>query len=313
MIAQELEVSLHMAFVEARQQRHEFITVEHLLLALLDNPSAAEVLRACSANIDDLRSSLTHFIKDNTPQVAGTEDVDTQPTLGFQRVIQRAIMHVQSTGNGKKEVIGANVLVAIFGEKDSHAVYYLHQQGITRLDVVNFIAHGIRKSDPPEASKSSEAPSSSESEEGANAAERNEKASPLEQYTNNLNQAAKEGKIDPLIGREYEVERTIQILCRRRKNNPLLVGEAGVGKTAIAEGLAWRITQGTVPEILAEAQVYSLDMGALLAGTKYRGDFEQRLKGVLKSLKDKPHAILFIDEIHTLIGAGAASGGTLDA
>ena len=311
MIAQELEVSLHMAFVEARQQRHEFITVEHLLLALLDNPSAAEVLRACSANVDDLRASLTNFIKDNTPQVAGTDDVDTQPTLGFQRVIQRAIMHVQSTGNGKKEVTGANVLVAIFGEKDSHAVYYLHQQGVTRLDVVNFIAHGIKKSDPPEAAKGSSESSSNEGEEGGG--EKNEKASPLEQFTVNLNQHAKDGKIDPLIGREYEVERTIQILCRRRKNNPLLVGEAGVGKTAIAEGLAWRITQGEVPEILAEAQVFSLDMGALLAGTKYRGDFEQRLKGVLKSLKDKPNAILFIDEIHTLIGAGAASGGTLDA
>ncbi|QKO22092.1 ATP-dependent Clp protease ATP-binding subunit ClpA [Rhodoferax sp. BAB1] len=311
MIAQELEVSLHMAFVEARQQRHEFITVEHLLLALLDNPSAAEVLRACAANIDDLRKSLANFIKDNTPQVAGTDDVDTQPTLGFQRVIQRAIMHVQSTGSGKKEVTGANVLVAIFGEKDSHAVYYLHQQGVTRLDVVNFIAHGIKKSDPPEAGKSSE--SSGEAEEGAAAEKGDSKASPLEQYTLNLNQAAKEGKIDPLIGREYEVERVIQILCRRRKNNPLLVGEAGVGKTAIAEGLAWRIVQKDVPEILAEANVYSLDMGALLAGTKYRGDFEQRLKGVLKSLKDKPNAILFIDEIHTLIGAGAASGGTLDA
>jgi len=314
MIAQELEVSLHMAFVEARQQRHEFITVEHLLLALLDNPSAAEVLRACAANIDDLRKSLTNFIKDNTPQVAGTEEVDTQPTLGFQRVIQRAIMHVQSTGNGKKEVTGANVLVAIFGEKDSHAVYYLHQQGITRLDVVNFIAHGIRKTDPPEAAKGSEGPQAGEGEESsAQGGERSEKASPLEQYTQNLNVAAKEGKIDPLIGREYEVERTIQILCRRRKNNPLLVGEAGVGKTAIAEGLAWRITLGSVPEILAESNVYSLDMGALLAGTKYRGDFEQRLKGVLKALKDKPNAILFIDEIHTLIGAGAASGGTLDA
>jgi ATP-dependent Clp protease ATP-binding subunit ClpA len=311
MIAQELEVSLHMAFVEARQQRHEFITVEHLLLALLDNPSAAEVLRACSANVDDLRASLTNFIKDNTPQVAGTDDVDTQPTLGFQRVIQRAIMHVQSTGNGKKEVTGANVLVAIFGEKDSHAVYYLHQQGVTRLDVVNFIAHGIKKSDPPEAVKGSGEAPQAEGEEGGG--ERNEKASPLEQFTQNLNQLAKDGKIDPLIGREYEVERVIQILCRRRKNNPLLVGEAGVGKTAIAEGLAWRITQGDVPEILAEAQVYSLDMGALLAGTKYRGDFEQRLKGVLKSLKDKPNAVLFIDEIHTLIGAGAASGGTLDA
>jgi len=311
MIAQELEVSLHMAFVEARQQRHEFITVEHLLLALLDNPSAAEVLRACSANIDDLRKSLTTFIKDNTPQVAGTDDVDTQPTLGFQRVIQRAIMHVQSTGNGKKEVTGANVLVAIFGEKDSHAVYYLHQQGVTRLDVVNFIAHGIKKSDPPETPKGADSAPTGEGEEGGG--EKNEKASPLEQFTQNLNQLAKDGKIDPLIGREYEVERVIQILCRRRKNNPLLVGEAGVGKTAIAEGLAWRITQKDVPEILAESNVYSLDMGALLAGTKYRGDFEQRLKGVLKSLKDKPNAILFIDEIHTLIGAGAASGGTLDA
>ncbi len=310
MIAQELEVSLHMAFVEARQQRHEFITVEHLLQALLDNPSASDVLRACSANIDDLRASLSNFIKDNTPQVSGTEEVDTQPTLGFQRVIQRAIMHVQSTGNGKKEVTGANVLVAIFGEKDSHAVYYLHQQGVTRLDVVNYIAHGIRKSDPPEAAKSD---SSMDGEEGGAGSERAEKASPLEQYTQNLNQAAKDGKIDPLIGRDYEVERTIQILCRRRKNNPLLVGEAGVGKTAIAEGLAWRITEGTVPEVLSEAVVYSLDMGALLAGTKYRGDFEQRLKGVLKNLRDKPNAILFIDEIHTLIGAGAASGGTLDA
>ena len=311
MIAQELEVSLHMAFVEARQQRHEFITVEHLLLALLDNPSAAEVLRACSANMDDLRSSLANFIKDNTPQVAGVDEVDTQPTLGFQRVIQRAIMHVQSTGNGKKEVNGANVLVAIFGEKDSHAVYYLHQQGVTRLDVVNFIAHGIKKGEPPEPAKGAEG--SAEGEEGAAASEKSEKASPLEQFTQNLNQLAKDGKIDPLIGRYFEVERTIQILCRRRKNNPLLVGEAGVGKTAIAEGLAWRITQGDVPEILAEAVVYSLDMGALLAGTKYRGDFEQRLKGVLKSLKDKPNAILFIDEIHTLIGAGAASGGTMDA
>ena len=313
MIAQELEVSLHMAFVEARQQRHEFITVEHLLLALLDNPSASEVLKACSASVDDLRKSLTQFIKDNTPQVAGTEEVDTQPTLGFQRVIQRAIMHVQSTGSGKKEVTGANVLVAIFGEKDSHAVYYLHQQGVTRLDVVNFIAHGIRKGDAPEAGK----PEESGSEEGAGQSQEStgkpEKASPLEQFTQNLNAAAREGRIDPLIGRDYEVERVIQVLCRRRKNNPLLVGEAGVGKTAIAEGLAWRVTQDNVPEVLADATVYSLDMGALLAGTKYRGDFEQRLKAVLKQLRDKPGAILFIDEIHTLIGAGAASGGTLDA
>jgi ATP-dependent Clp protease ATP-binding subunit ClpA len=309
MIAQELEVSLHMAFVEARQQRHEFITVEHLLMALLDNPSAAEVLRACSANIDDLRKSLVQFIKENTPTVGGADEVDTQPTLGFQRVIQRAIMHVQSTGSGKKEVTGANVLVAIFGEKDSHAVYYLHQQGVTRLDVVNFIAHGIKKADPPEPTKSNDSSGSSEGEKE----EGEGKGSPLDQFTSNLNQLARDGKIDPLIGREHEVERVIQILCRRRKNNPLLVGEAGVGKTAIAEGLAWRITQGEVPEVLADATVYALDMGALLAGTKYRGDFEQRLKGVLKQLKDQPHAVLFIDEIHTLIGAGAASGGTLDA
>ena len=309
MIAQELEVSLHMAFVEARQQRHEFITVEHLLMALLDNPSAAEVLRACAANIDDLRKSLATFIKENTPTVGGSDEVDTQPTLGFQRVIQRAIMHVQSTGSGKKEVTGANVLVAIFGEKDSHAVYYLHQQGVTRLDVVNFIAHGIKKSEPPEPTKSNEPSGDSEKEESGDAG----KGSPLDQFTQNLNQQAKEGKIDPLIGRDAEVERVIQILCRRRKNNPLLVGEAGVGKTAIAEGLAWRITQGEVPEVLAASTVYSLDMGALLAGTKYRGDFEQRLKGVLKQLKDQPNSVLFIDEIHTLIGAGAASGGTLDA
>jgi ATP-dependent Clp protease ATP-binding subunit ClpA len=305
MIAQELEVSLHMAFVDARAARHEFITVEHLLCALLDNATAVEVLKACAVNIADLRSHLKNFINDNTPVVPGTDEVDTQPTLGFQRVIQRAIMHVQSTSSGKKEVTGANVLVAIFGEKDSHAVYYLQQQGVTRLDVVNFISHGIRK-DQPEATKPDTAGGEAE-ESGTN------KDSPLEQYTQNLNLLARQGKIDPLIGRELEVERVIQVLCRRRKNNPLLVGEAGVGKTAIAEGLAWRITQNEVPEILKDAIVYSLDMGALLAGTKYRGDFEQRLKAVLKSLKDNPHAVLFIDEIHTLIGAGAASGGTLDA
>ncbi len=309
MIAQELEVSLHMAFVEARQQRHEFITVEHLLLALTDNPSASEVLKACAANLDELRKNLDQFVRDNTPTVGGTDEVDTQPTLGFQRVIQRAIMHVQSSGSGKKEVTGANVLVAIFGEKDSHAVYYLHQQGVTRLDVVNFIAHGIRKADPPEAAKSSAEPGQVEAEKE----EAEGKASPLEQYTQNLNQMAREGKIDPLIGRDSEVERVIQVLCRRRKNNPLLVGEAGVGKTAIAEGLAWRITQKDVPDVLADAEVYALDMGALLAGTKYRGDFEQRLKAVIKQLKDQPGSVLFIDEIHTLIGAGAASGGTLDA
>ena len=310
MIAQELEVSLHMAFVEARQQRHEFITVEHLLLALLDNPSAAEVLRACAANIEDLRKNLTGFIKENTPVVPGTEEIDTQPTLGFQRVIQRAIMHVQSTSNGKKEVTGANVLVAMFGEKDSHAVYYLHQQGITRLDVVNYISHGITKNpQPKEPPKDEQGGAEAEQESGQQAGQQ----SALDQYTQNLNAAAKEGRIDPLIGREHEVERVIQVLCRRRKNNPLLVGEAGVGKTAIAEGLAWRITEGDVPDVLKDATVYSLDMGALLAGTKYRGDFEQRLKTVLKQLKAAQHAVLFIDEIHTLIGAGSASGGTLDA
>ena len=306
MIAQELEVSLHMAFVDARAARHEFITVEHLLSALLDNATAVEVLKACSVNIAELRAQLKNFINDNTPVVPGTEEVDTQPTLGFQRVIQRAIMHVQSTSNGKKEVTGANVLVAIFGEKDSHGVYFLQQQGVTRLDVVNFISHGIRK-DQAEPVKAADP--TQENEEAAASG----KESPLDQFTQNLNALARQGTIDPLIGRDGEVERVIQVLCRRRKNNPLLVGEAGVGKTAIAEGLAWRITRNEVPDILANSIVYSLDMGALLAGTKYRGDFEQRLKGVLKALKDNPHGILFIDEIHTLIGAGAASGGTLDA
>ena len=302
MIAQELEVSLHMAFVEARQKRHEFITVEHLLLALIDNPSAAEALRACGAKTDTLRKDLSNFIDEHTPTVSGEDDIDTQPTLGFQRVIQRAILHVQSSG--KKEVNGANVLVAIYGEKDSHAVYFLQKQGITRLDVVNFISHGISKVPQPQ-----KAASEGEVETDGEKAE----AGPLEQYTINLNALALQGKIDPLIGRDKELERVIQTLCRRRKNNPLLVGEAGVGKTAIAEGLARKVVEGEVPEILAKANVYSLDMGSLLAGTKYRGDFEQRLKGVLKALQDNPHAILFIDEIHTLIGAGSASGGTLDA
>jgi ATP-dependent Clp protease ATP-binding subunit ClpA len=313
MISQELEVSLHMAFVEARQQRHEFITVEHLLLALIDNPSAAEILKACAANTDDLRKALTQFITDNTPIIQGPDDVDTQPTLGFQRVIQRAIMHVQSTSNGKKEVTGANVLVAIFGEKDSHAVYFLHQQGITRLDVVNFIAHGITKAPQSPVSGSEEPGAAEQSESASNSPSQGSQPTALDQYTLNLNEHAKKGKIDPLIGREPEVERVIQVLCRRRKNNPLLVGEAGVGKTAIAEGLARRIIEKDVPDILDKATVYSLDMGSLLAGTKYRGDFEQRLKAVLKQLKADPHAVLFIDEIHTLIGAGSASGGTLDA
>ncbi len=305
MIAQELEVSLHMAFVEARQKRHEFITVEHLLLALLDNPSAAEVLRACAVNIDDLRKELSAFINEHTPVVDGSEEIDTQPTLGFQRVIQRAILHVQSSG--KKEVTGANVLVAIFGEKDSHAVYFLQRQGVTRLDIVNFISHGITKSAQPAAANKPEAEQSEQEPEGSQA------GGALDSFTQNLNAQALMGKIDPLIGRDDELERVIQTLCRRRKNNPLLVGEAGVGKTAIAEGLARRIIEGRVPDILADATIYALDMGALLAGTKYRGDFEQRLKSVLKQLLDNANAILFIDEIHTLIGAGAASGGTLDA
>ncbi|MDR2787110.1 MAG: AAA family ATPase, partial [Candidatus Accumulibacter sp.] len=302
MIAQELEVSLHMAFVDARQKRHEFITVEHLLLALLDNPSAAETLRACGGNIESLRKDIARFIEEHSPSIPGRDDIDTQPTLGFQRVIQRAILHVQSSG--KKEVNGANVLVAIFGEKDSHAVYYLQKQGITRLDVVNFISHGIGKI-PRQAARG-------ESEGGG---EGDQPAAPssLENYTINLNSLAQQGKIDPLIGRTGELERVIQILCRRRKNNPLLVGEAGVGKTAIAEGLAQRIVERDIPEVLANARVHALDMGALLAGTKYRGDFEQRLKAVIKQLSENPNAILFIDEIHTLIGAGSASGGTLDA
>ena len=306
MIAQELEVSLHMAFMDARQKRHEFISVEHLLLAMIDNPSATEVLKACGANLDQLKKQLTDFVDEHTPVVPGDKEVETQPTLGFQRVIQRAILHVQSSG--KKEVTGANILVAIFGEKDSHAVYYLHQQGISRLDVVNYISHGITKQrSQPGSETPRENNGEAENEDAAGS------GGALENYTQNLNQLARENKIDPLIGREHELERTIQILCRRRKNNPLLVGEAGVGKTAIAEGLARRIVNNEVPDVLASATVYSLDMGALLAGTKYRGDFEQRLKAVIKQLTDDPTAILFIDEIHTLIGAGAASGGTLDA
>ena len=303
MIAQELEVSLHMAFMDARQKRHELITVEHLLLAMIDNPTAAEVLRACGADTEKLRKDLLGYIDEHTPVVAGQDEVDTQPTLGFQRVIQRAILHVQSSG--KKEVSGANVLVAIFGEKDSHAVFYLHQQGITRLDVVNYIAHGVSKNAEQTHKASESNPSEAESEPAGNSA--------LDSYTVNLNQQVLAGKIDPVIGRDKELERVVQTLCRRRKNNPLLVGEAGVGKTAIAEGLARRIVEKEVPEILADAVIYALDMGSLLAGTKYRGDFEQRLKAVMAKLAELPNAVLFIDEIHTLIGAGAASGGTLDA
>ena len=306
MIAQELELSLHNAFMNAREKKHEFITVEHLLLAMLDNPSALGVLNACGTNLEELKKLLVDFIEEHTPRISEA-DVETQPTLGFQRVIQRAILHVQSSG--KKEVTGANVLVAIFGEKDSHAVYFLHEKGVTRLDVVNFIAHGIAKVGESETDESKDDGTSDRPEGGSN--EKNDSA--LASYAINLNEVAVEGKIDPLIGRNAELERVVQILCRRRKNNPLLVGEAGVGKTAIAEGLARRIVEGEIPEILAKAEVFSLDMGALLAGTKYRGDFEQRLKAVLKQLAKQPDAILFVDEIHTIIGAGAASGGTLDA
>lgn len=306
MIAQELEVSLHMAFMDARQKKHEFITVEHLLLAMLENPSALEVLKACGTNLDELKKLLVDFIEEHTPLIVDG-DAETQPTLGFQRVIQRAILHVQSSG--KKEVTGANVLVAIFGEKDSHAVYFLHEKGVTRLDVVNFIAHGIAKVGDSESEGKKDGAEIEESVDAKGGAA----DSALASYATNLNELAVEGKIDPLIGRDSELERVVQILCRRRKNNPLLVGEAGVGKTAIAEGLARRIVEGEIPEILDQAEVFSLDMGALLAGTKYRGDFEQRLKAVLKQLEKQPNAILFVDEIHTIIGAGAASGGTLDA
>ena len=301
MIAQELEVSLHMAFMDARQKRHELITVEHLLLAMLDNPSASEVLNSCGANLDKLREDVVGHIEEHTPKVGGKDDVDTQPTLGFQRVIQRAMLHVQSSG--KKEVTGANVLVAIFGEKDSHAVYFLHQQGIARLDVVNFIAHGI--------AKTTENNQKEQAQETTGADTKTSKG--LETYAVNLNKLVSEGKIDPLIGRETEVERVVQILCRRRKNNPLLVGEAGVGKTAIAEGLAKKIVDKNIPAVLENMTIYSLDLGALIAGTKYRGDFEQRLKTVIKQLGEQKNSILFIDEIHTIIGAGSASGGTLDA
>ena len=302
MIAQELEVSLHMAFVDARQKRHELITVEHLLLAMLDNASAAQVLRSCGVDINELRQVVTSFVDKHTPVVQGGDEVDTQPTVGFQRVIQRAILHVQSTQ--KKEVSGANILAALFGEKDSHAVHFLTERGVNRLDVVNYIVHGIAKN---ETAGTAQTQSDNETEQQAG------DEGVLKNYTLDINAQAMAGKIDPLIGRDLELERVIQTLCRRRKNNPLLVGEAGVGKTAIAEGLARRIVEESVPEILRDARVFSLDMGALLAGTKYRGDFEQRLKAVLKELSNMPNAILFIDEIHTLIGAGAASGGTMDA
>jgi len=305
MLSKELEFTLNLAFKEAREKRHEFMTVEHLLLALLDNPTAAEVLKSCGADLDRLKKELTGFLDETTPLLPPNDNRETQPTLGFQRVLQRAVFHVQSSG--KKEVTGANVLVAIFSEQESQAAYFLNKQDITRLDVVNFISHGISKvaGDQGEEDAATEA-------EGA-AATDNAPKKPLESFASNLNEMAMKGKIDPLIGRRSEVERTIQILCRRRKNNPLYVGEAGVGKTALAEGLAKLIVDGDVPEVLLNSTIYSLDLGALVAGTKYRGDFEKRLKGVLSQLRKEPGAILFIDEIHTIIGAGAASGGVMDA
>jgi ATP-dependent Clp protease ATP-binding subunit ClpA len=304
-LSKELEVTLNLAFKEAREKRHEFMTVEHLLLALLDNPTAAKVLRACGADLNQLRRQLTDFIQESSPLLPDDEDRDTQPTLGFQRVLQRAVFHVQSSG--KKEVTGANVLVAIFGERESQAVYLLNQQNIARLDVVNCISHGISKVSDDEPTDDSSASTDAESEQSEGS------KNPLEAYATNLNEQAAKGKIDPLIGRQHEIERTIQILCRRRKNNPLFVGEAGVGKTAIAEGLAKKIVDKDIPEVLENATIYSLDLGALLAGTKYRGDFEKRLKNVLNQLDKEPGAVLFIDEIHTIIGAGAASGGVMDA
>jgi ATP-dependent Clp protease ATP-binding subunit ClpA len=304
MFSKDLELTIGQCYKEAREQRHEFMTVEHLLLALVQNASASAVLRACSVDLDTLGKALRKIIGETVPVLPAGDERDTQPTLGFQRVLQRAVYHVQSSG--RKEVTGANVLVAIFGEKDSHAVYFLHQQEVTRLDVVNYISHGIAKigEDP----SVSPAAGDHEAEEGAET-----KANPLTEYASNLNELAAQGKIDPLIGRQDEIERTIQVLCRRRKNNPLYVGEAGVGKTALAEGLAKRIVEGDVPDVLSDCTIWALDLGALVAGTKYRGDFETRLKAVINQLKKEPDSILFIDEIHTIIGAGSASGGTMDA
>ncbi len=303
MLSNELEITLNAAFRSARDRRHEYMTVEHLLLALLDNPEAIEVLRACGLQLEDLRGELDHHLDKNTPVLATEDERETQPTIGFQRVLQRSVLHVQSAG--KKEVTGANVLVAIFSEREAAAVYFLNKRNVTRLDVVNHISHGISKvHDDDEVGRFSTEAETAAGEESQQA---------LEAYASNLNEQARQGKIDPLIGRQMEVERTIQVLCRRRKNNPLYVGEAGVGKTAIAEGLAKMIVDEEVPEVLAKSTIYCLDLGALLAGTKYRGDFEKRFKAILAELREEPNAILFIDEIHTIIGAGAASGGVMDA
>ncbi|MEC7939445.1 MAG: ATP-dependent Clp protease ATP-binding subunit ClpA [Pseudomonadota bacterium] len=307
MLNKELESSLNGAFARARDKRHEFMTVEHLLLALLENDAAKEALQACQADLDALRNELDIFIEQTTPLIPESDETrETQPTLSFQRVLQRAVFHVQSSG--RSEVTGANVLVAIFSEQESHAAYLLKKNDISRLDIVNFISHGITK-----ASNEGDSASSSDSFGGSENAEEANSEDRLENFATNLNEVAKQGNIDPLIGRDKELERTIQVLCRRRKNNPLLVGEAGVGKTAIAEGLAWRIVEGQVPEIIQSSVIYSLDIGSLLAGTKYRGDFEKRFKAILKQLEKEKDAILFIDEIHTIIGAGAASGGQVDA
>ncbi|WEF26727.1 ATP-dependent Clp protease ATP-binding subunit ClpA [Klebsiella aerogenes] len=304
MLNQELELSLNMAFARAREHRHEFMTVEHLLLALLSNPSAREALEACSVDLVALRQELEAFIEQTTPVLPATEEErDTQPTLSFQRVLQRAVFHVQSSG--RSEVTGANVLVAIFSEQESQAAYLLRKHEVSRLDVVNFISHGTRKDEPSQPSENNASQPGNEEQAGGE--------DRMENFTTNLNQLARVGGIDPLIGRDKELERAIQVLCRRRKNNPLLVGESGVGKTAIAEGLAWRIVQGDVPEVMADCTIYSLDIGSLLAGTKYRGDFEKRFKALLKQLEQDTNSILFIDEIHTIIGAGAASGGQVDA
>lgn len=303
MLSNELETCLNAAFQTAREGRHEFLTVEHLLLSIIDTPKVQEVLRACGADPDSLSSELREHIDSSTPRVPQSEEREVQPTLGFQRVLQRAVFHVQSSG--RKEVGVVNVLVAIFSEKQSHAVFLLAKQDVSRLDVVNYISHGM--------SKVEDASVESREESATQKSREAESESALDKYATNLNQLAEQGKIDPLIGRQMELERTIEILCRRRKNNPLYVGEAGVGKTAIAEGLARRIVEGSVPEVLADATLYSLDMGSLIAGTKYRGDFEKRLKGVIAEIKKQPNAILFIDEIHTIIGAGAASGGVMDA
>ena len=306
MLSRDLEVTLNSAFKRARELRHEYMTVEHLLLGLLDNASAVQVLNACGSDLSKLREELEQFVTQTTPALPEESERDTQPTLGFQRVLQRAVFHVQSSG--KQEVTGANVLVAIFSEQESQAVYFLKQQEIARIDVVNYISHGIAKSEDTGVEGESEA--DAQSNQNASSEER---TSNLDGYCTNLNKEVKKGRIDPLIGRDEELSRVIQTLSRRRKNNPLLVGEAGVGKTAIAEGLAYRIEEGQVPDVIADAVVYSLDLGSLLAGTKYRGDFEKRLKALLGELEKEKHSILFIDEIHTIIGAGAASGGVMDA